>query len=231
MEMSLNKQELAAYIGMQLEHFFPDKNIFRGRDVEKAIDLGLERLEYCYKFIAIPAYCRDGQTYFSHLHGDQYSQFLYYLSNSLWSISANKPICDKIIQLNRLLSGCFYSYNSGLPDIFYWSHPVGTVLGKAKYGNFFSCRQNCTVATQKSSASEKNEMSFGKGLFLGAGASIMSHSIKIGDRVAIGTGTMIYNADKIEDDMLIYNKEGKMICEKRDRDYYNKRMTIWNVEV
>lgn len=137
------------YIKYQLEYFFPDKYEFKGNDIVSALNLALDRLEYCYKFIADPAYHKENQTFFSHLHGDQFSQFVYYLMNSLWKISENKPICDKLIQLNRMLSGMFVTYNAGLPDIFYWVHPVGTVLGNANYGNFFFCCQNCTVATQE----------------------------------------------------------------------------------
>lgn len=228
MEISLNSSELKTYIGNQLDSFFPDKYRFKGEDVDRAFCLALERLEYCYKFIVVPAYNHNGQTFFSHLHGDQYSQFLYYLSNSLWTISENKPICDKIIQLNRLLSGMFYSYKAGLPDIFYWSHPIGTVLGNAPYGNFFSCRQNCTVATQVGD----NQKSFGKGLYLGAGAQILTMDIEIGDRVVVGAGTTVHHTGYLASDTLVINKGGKTEQIKRIGEAYDKFMLpIWNVKI
>lgn len=230
MKVSLNSNELKSYIGNQLDHFFPDKYRFRGSDIDTAFSLALERLEYCYKFIAVPAYNSNGQTFFSHLHGDQYSQFLYYLSNSLWTISGNRPICDKIIQLNRLLSGMFYSYKAGLPDIFYWSHPVGTVLGNAKYGNFFSCRQNCTIATQI--VEDNKEKTFGKGLYLGAGAQIVITDIEIGDRVVIGAGTTIHKTNNLMSDTLVINRGGETEQIKRRREIYDKFISpIWNVEI
>lgn len=193
MELSLKKEELKQYIRGQLATFFPDKYDFQGSDVDRAFALALERLEYCYKFIAFPAYNYNSQTFFSHLHGDQYSQFLYYLSNSLWTLSENRILCDKLMQLNKMLSGMFWSYKAGLPDIFYWSHPVGTVLGNAEYGNFFTCRQNCTVATQIGKGKP-----FGKGLYLGAGGQILATDIEIGDRVAIAAGTVVYSEKKSE---------------------------------
>lgn len=228
MQLSLETEDLKHYVSMQLERFFPDSYMFKGNDVDSAFELALERLEYCYKYIAIPTYNSGMQTFFSHLHGDQYSQFLYFLSNSLWSISENKPICDKIIQLNRMLSGMFYSYNSGLPDIFYWSHPVGTVLGKAKYSNFFSVRQNCTVTTQ-----EPDSTPFGIGLSMGAGSSIYSSNITIGNRVAIGAGTAIYKKDRIADDTLVYrNGDGELVYSKRTAERYNERnRKVFNVDL
>jgi len=232
MEISLSRDELFQYLKYQTEHFFPDNYKFEGEDIVRAMDLALDRLENCYKYIAVPAYNRNGQTYFSHLHGDQYSQFLYYLMNSLWNMSENKPICEKLVQLNRMLSGCFFTYNAGLPDVFYWSHPIGTVLGNAKYGNFFSCRHNCTVATQEKYDAEGNELSLGEGLFLGAGSSIYAKNVKIGKRVVIGAGTSIYGEKEICDDTLVVEKAGVgNVFLKWGKDIYNERMTIFNVEI
>ena len=77
METSLKRGELLEYIGNQLENYFPDKYTLQGNDVEYALNLGLERLENCFKYITFPAYCNQkGQTFFSHLHSDQSLLFL-----------------------------------------------------------------------------------------------------------------------------------------------------------
>ena len=231
MKLSLCKTDLMFYLKHQMEHFFPDKYSFTGEDITKAVDLALDRLEYCYKFIGRPAYNRDGQTYFSHLHGDQYSQFLYYLMNSLWKLSQNRPICDKLVQLNRMMSGCYFTYNAGLPDIFFWSHPVGTVLGNAKYGNFFYCNNNCTVATQARLDIDGKPLSIGEGLYLGAGAGIYTTNIQIGKRVAIGAGTSVYKEKKIDSDTLVVSKNGENHYIKWNKETYNQRFKVFNVEV
>ena len=44
MIMSLTKLELIEYVGNQLEHFFPDKNKFIGKDMAIAMDRTLEKL-------------------------------------------------------------------------------------------------------------------------------------------------------------------------------------------
>lgn len=120
MQLSMDKDELKYYLKNQLSHFFPDEYRMEGKDIDTAFELGLYRLENCFKYLTFPAYCDEsGQTYFSHLHGDQYAQFLYYFSNSLWGVSENKPICDKLMYLNRLLNNFFFSYKGKLPDIFF----------------------------------------------------------------------------------------------------------------
>lgn len=218
MKLSLEKHDLLTYVATQMDHFFPDKYYLKGSDVSSALDLALERLEYCYQHICVKAYNDGKQTYFSHLHGDQYSQFLYYFSNSLWSISENKPLCDKMVQLNRCLSGMFYSYHSGLPDIFLLSHPVGSVLGKAKYGNYFYCAQNCTVASQV------GDKQFGEGLFLGEGASILDTNIEIGDWVVVGAGTTVYGRGiKLDSETFIWrDRTGELISGHRSKEKWPK---------
>lgn len=211
MELSLQKTELKEYLKRQLYLHFPDDNIekeFQDSDIDRAMDQGLERLEYCFKHINLPSYSNeDGQTYFSHLHSDQYSQFLYYFSNSLWKISQNKTVCDKIVCLNKCLNGMFYSYKGNLPNIFFVSHPVGTVLGNARYSDYMVVLQNVTVNTGGI---------LGKGLFLSAGAKIIGDKA-IGDRVSVGVNVTIYNQE-IPNDRVVYNdSRGNLIIQKRKK--------------
>lgn len=217
MEISLNRRELLEYIGCQLENYFPDKYKLQGADVESALDLGLERLENCFKYITFPAYCNQkGQTFFSHLHSDQYSQFLYYFSNSLWNISENKPICDKLIFLNKILNGMFYSYKGNLPDVFFLAHPVGTILGNASYENFLVVFQNVTVNTDANELGE-SAPKLGKGLFLGAGAKIIGNKT-IGDCVSIGVDALVYNQEIPDNKVVTRNANGQVIVSERKKE-------------
>lgn len=214
MIMSLTKAELKGYLGAQLETFFPDKYRFMGSDIDSAIDTGLERLEHCFKEISFPAYSDDaGQTYFSHLHADQYAQFLYFFSNSLWRSSQNKPVCDKIMYLNRTLNNFFFSYKGALPDIFFLGHPIGTVIGNAVYSDYLVLLQNVTINT--SSDEEGNPAPrLGKGLFLGAGAKIIGNK-PIGDRVSISVDTVVYDQEIGDDKVVTTSKDGSIEIKNR----------------
>ena len=215
MEISLSKYDLKQFIKDQLAFYLPDRYVFSGDDVDKALNLSLERTEYCFKFIAIDAYNNNGQTYFYHLHTDQYSQFLFFLSNSLWQLSENKVLCDKIIVLNRILNGCWFSYKALLPDIFFLDHPVGTVLGNAKYSDFLVVTQNVTVETNYDEVGNSAPY-LGKGLFLSAGAKIIGNK-PVGDRVSLGVDTVVFNKE-IENDSIVYrDSEGKINIKKRTK--------------
>lgn len=217
MELSIERSELLRYIKNQAEYFFPDKYKVEGKDVESAFDLGLERLENCFKYISFPAYNNQkGQTYFSHMHSDQYSQFLYYFSNSLWNISENKPICDKLIFLNKTLNGMFFSYKGKLPDVFFLAHPVGTILGNAAYDDFLVVFQNVTINTD---VADDGSMApkLGKGLFLGSGAKVIGNK-PIGNGVSIGVDALVYNQEIPDNKVVIRSSDGKILIKDRKKD-------------
>lgn len=209
MELSLEKNEMLKYIGRQMDNFYPDGYHLQGRDVEIAFDLALQRLEYCFQHISFPAYCDEkGQTHFSHLHADQYAQFLYYFSNSLWKTSENKVLCDKMLQLNKTLNSIFMSYKGKFPDIFFLGHPLGTILGNADYSDFLVVFQNVTVNTSVD-AEGNSAPHLGKGLFLGAGAKIIGNKT-VGDRVSIGVDALIYDEEVGNDKVVLRDRDGKV---------------------
>ena len=132
MVCSLTRSELFDYVRAQMQHFFPDRYSLDGADVKSAFCIALDRLEKCLGAISIHGYHNsEGNTTFSHLHGDQYSTFLYFFGNSLWNYSQNIPLCDKLLQLNRVMYSLFISYKCKMPDVFFLDHPIGTVLGNA----------------------------------------------------------------------------------------------------
>lgn len=204
MKCSLTKNEFKKYVATQLEYFFPDQYKFKGIDVDKAMDLALERVEFCFKHITVAGYNKNHMPYFYHLHSDQYSQFLYYLSNSLWKLSENKILCDKLIYLNRVLHSIWFSYKGELPNIFLLTHPVGSVLGNAVYSDFLVVSQNVTVNTSLDENGDKAPC-LGKGLFLSAGAKIIGNK-PVGDRVTIGVDACVYKCE-IKSDHLVFKDE------------------------
>ena len=215
MNISISTDDLKKYLGNQLNNFFPDNYSFKGSDIDSAFSLALDRTENCFKHIILRGY-RDelGNAFFSHLHSDQYAQFLYFFSNSLWKISENKVICDKVLLLNKLLNAFFISYKGNLPDIFLLGHPVGSIIGNAHYSNFLVIYQNVTINT---SVDEKGNEApiLGQGLALMAGAKIIGNKT-IGDRVTIGVDAVV-NSQDIKDDMVVLKDKvsGKQIIRRR----------------
>ena len=110
----------------------------------------------------------------------------------------------------------FYSFKAGLPDIFLFGHPVGTIIGNASYSDFLVVFQNVTINTGTESGNGE-ALKMGKGLFLGAGAKIIGNS-PIGDRVSIGVDAVV-NQRRIEDDSVVLrNEQGEIIVRTRKKD-------------
>lgn len=212
MQLSLKKDELIEYVCRQLNTFYPDNKMVKKNDINIPMDLTLDRVQYCFSHIKLSSYNNNGCIFFNHLHSDQYSQFLYYLSNSIYKLDYDTRISDKLICLNKALHGIWFSYKGNLPDIFLLSHPVGTVLGNAKYSDYLFVQQNVTVNT---GVIPNETPVLGKFLFLGAGAKIIG-SGKIGDNVTIGVDSVIYKKN-ISDGVLVYcNEEGVQCIRKHD---------------
>lgn len=225
MKMSLTRSELYEYVGRQLDNFFPDKFKFGGKNTKSALDLALDRLEYCYKRVSYRHYCVDGEVEFRHLYSDQYCQFLYFYSNSLWKEYGEKVFCDKIINLNKTLNGILCPYTVNLPDIFIFVHPVGTVLGNAFYSNYLVVMQNVGV-NYANGDNGLEPLRLGRALFLSTGAKIIGNQ-PIGDRVSIGVNTVVHNK-RIPSDMVYFDDDdGRRILKPRKKpcfaqNYFNE---------
>lgn len=221
MKLSLSVSELKKYVAAQLGTFFPDKYQFDGADVDAALEIALQRMEYCFKFINQPYYNVDGDANFNHLHTDQYSAFLYFLSNSLWKQSQNKPLCDKLFMLNRTLNAIFVSYKCKLPDIFVFDHAVGTVIGNAEYSDFLVILQNVTINTGDHTGVWLPPK-LGKGVFLGAGCKIIGSGNKIGDLSTIGVNSVIYDKDIPNNSIVFTDMEGKLNIRQNKKKSYTQ---------
>lgn len=229
MILPLQRKELFDDIRAQLNHFFPDGQDLRWEQGEAAFYLALDRMEYSFSRTSIRGYTDGcGNAMFSHLHSDQYSQFLYYFANSMWNLTENRPVCDKLILLNKALNGCFFSYKCRLPDVFVLNHPVGSIIGNAGYSDFLVISQNVTINTGVEESPDPLPR-LGKGLFLGAGAKIIGRE-PIGDRVSVGVDAVVYDQAIPDDRVVVRSPGGEILV----RDRWAERCAAqrcFNVEI
>lgn len=145
MIISIDKSKLLNYTLTQVKTIFPDGRNYVLQDVLKSFERAIERLEYCFSKINNKYFIVNDQVSFNHLNGDQYSMFLYFFSNSLYINNYNITLCEKLFLLNKTFFGIDAFYEIKLPDIFLFVHPVGTVLGRASYSDFFLVYQRCNI--------------------------------------------------------------------------------------
>lgn len=211
MQMSLEKIELFDYIFNQLDLFFPDTKIRRD-SFKNSYEIALKRLDFCFRYVNINGYHKGNEVYFSHLHTDQYIQFLWFFANTIWKDGLDEKISSKLMNLIRIISGMFVSYKCPLPDIFIFYHAVGSVVGNADYSNFLVIFQNVTINTAKDEKGERAPK-IGKAAFFASGAKLIGNK-PIGDNVSIGVNALVYNKE-IPSNHNVINVDGKNILMKR----------------
>ena len=113
---------------------------------------------------------------------DQYAIFLYYLANTAFREQPGHPIADKAYALNKALHALDAFYEVELPDVFAVQHPVGTVLGRASYSDYFICYHNCTVGANL----DNDYPSFGRGIVMYGGSRVIGKTA-VGDNTFVST--------------------------------------------
>ena len=143
-------------------------------------------------------------------HACQYLMFLYFCANTIFKHQGRCNLCDKIYNLSKMISSADIYYEIDLPPVFMLDHPVGTVLGRARYGNYFSFSQNCTVGNNKGIYPK-----FGDFVTLHANSVIVGNC-EIGSNVIISANTYVKD-QHIPSNSLVFNdysqKNGLVIKE------------------
>lgn len=169
----------------QLANFFPitEEEITILRDYISPI---LKRCYHCYQNID-NKYMQRGV--FSPFHSGQWLIFLYYYSNAVSAISPN--LADKIYYLNKIMNGIDVYHEVKLPDVFYFEHPLGSIFGRANYGNHFIAMQGCTVGGNRDrSTGAIMYPTLGNHVTMLSNSKIIGKS-KIGNNVVIAANTYV----------------------------------------
>lgn len=200
---SLSEAEMAAYVTRQINSIFPDGHHLTVDDVRSVLPEALARLEHCFSYVQ-NKYFFDGETaIFNHLHGDQYAMWLYILSNELYRQGADASLCSKLFLLNKSLHACDIFYEVSLPSVFLLVHPLGTVLGRANYSDFFVAYQRCGVGSNHDIFP-----TFGEYVTLRPGSSVLGNST-VGKNCQIAAEALVIDRD-IDDDTIVMGRPGRV---------------------
>ena len=215
MELSLKKEVLVNYVTDQLNLFFPDTIRIQPGTIAGYTATALDELDYCFSHVN-DKYFREGDTTrFNHLNSDQYAMFLYRLSHILYKETGEVNVSTKLFLLNKCLHGIDLFYEVDLPHIFLINHPLGTVLGRGKYSDYFIAHQGCNIGSNKDKFP-----SMGKYVSLHPGAAILG-DCHIGENCKISAGSLLIDRD-LEDNSVYIGTARDHIVKKSD-----VRLGIW----
>ena len=190
LRLSLPADQLAQYVTRQLDAVIPEDNGSNARRLLPDVMGALERLEYCFSRINLKYFCDAGQARFDHLHTDQYAMFLYLLSNQIHRNGGAPRTAARLYALNKALHGLDVYFEVQLPDIFAFQHPVGTVLGRGTYGDYFFVYQRCSVGANL----EGQYPTLDQGVVMFGGSSIIG-ACQVAANSWLSVGAVVMDGD------------------------------------
>lgn len=202
---SLSNNELANYISKQLNQFFPDNNLVEQQQVEFYINQAEERVFNCFTGIRKKYFNEDGIVHFNHLMSDQYCMYLYMLANSIYNHRGDETLATKLYYLNKALHGVDIYFTAQLPTIFLLVHPVGTIIGRAKFSDYFIAYQGVTVGC----LNEGVFPTFKGKTIMYSNAKILG-DCEIGDNVCLAADCTVINKT-IADNSIVISKGSQLI--------------------
>ena len=218
MRVTLSKDDLVDYVSNQIETFLPDDKIVDREEIKGHFDFAMQRVEYCFSKINNRYFKQGQEVVFNHLHGDQYAMFLYILANTLYRSNVDLNLCTKIFQLNKYLHSIDAYYEIELPKIFLFVHPLGTVLGRAKYSDYLIVYQQCNVGSNKNIYPTLKEY-----VSLHPGSSILGNCF-VEKNCKIAAGSLLLDKDLPKNSLYIGNPRDFVIKESLEKN------PIWSDE-
>lgn len=179
--------------------------------IDYCLPSALDATENCFKHSKNKYYSSNNQVFFSIYHSGQYCIFLYFLARQVFTnYPKERDLADKIYYLNKALNGLDLFYEVNMPKIFHLDHPVGSVMGRATYGNNFSFNQLCTVGNNKGVFP-----TIGENVKMYSGSKILGNS-KIGNNVHISANCYIKDED-IPDNSIVFGSSPNLVIKKQNK--------------
>jgi serine O-acetyltransferase len=189
MRTSLSRPDLEAYILRLVSNHLPDGYSRPDGGLSPVFTNALDRVEHCFAHIHRKYYNEGTAFHFDHLNSDHMAMLLYFFANAVWRDQGDLGLATRLFYLNKILHGLDLFYSVAMPDIFLLVHPVGTVLGNARYQDYLVIYQNCTVG-----AVTTVYPSFGLGTILYSSSSVLG-GCKLGDDVIMAANATIIDCE------------------------------------
>ena len=179
-------QRIVALVARQLDSLFLIEE-GEAEQLDALVRIALDRSRRCFSRINNKYFYENGRIRFSPYHSGQYTIFLYFLSRA--ASGTAEALADKIYYLNKTLNGLDLYHQVEMPDVFFTDHPVGSVIGRGRFGDRFMFAQNCTVGNNRGCYP-----SLGRDVYMMVGSKIIG-DCKIGDDVVLAANTCVLDQD------------------------------------
>ena len=145
-----------------------------------------------------------------------YCVFLYWLSRECYLKIGRTDLADKVYYLNKVLNSVDLFYEVELPQSWMCEHPVGSVMGRAQYGEGFNFSQGCTVGGNWS----KGKICYpviGENVIMLSDSKIVGDS-HIGNNVLMSANSYVINRD-IPDNCVVFGQGKELVIKEKKYNY------------
>ena len=145
MQLLISRYQILDNLCRQVDSFFSCSEEERSV-LDAYLDKVLDRVGKCLQ--GVDNKCFKDEFFFwggNPFHSVQYMTFLYIMANELYRNGVSSTLSDKLYYQNKTKNGLDMFYAIELPEVWSAEHPVGSVLGRAQYGNGFFFYQGCIV--------------------------------------------------------------------------------------
>lgn len=205
-----DNRALANYVARQTSGLFPDREI-SGQEYLHFVERALDRLECALDAFRDKYFAGAGKTPFNHRHTDHYAMFLYLLANTVFREGGSRELAEKAYALNKALHALDVFYEVALPDVFFFQHPVGTVLGRARYSDYLIVYQRCSTG-----AKDGVYPTLGRGLVMFGGSAVLGDCM-VGDNVWLSAGALIMG-ENIPDNSAVFGQSPRLTVKPTRRN-------------
>lgn len=210
----LPKEDVYPLVKKQISNFFPsltdEEDQWLKTSVKKAMETSVNNFsksdnKYFSRIV-------DGEKVvrFNPYHSIQWMTFLYYLSHDLYKNSSS--LCDKVYYLNKIMNSVDLFYAIELPELLSAEHPLGSVMGRARYSDGFFFYQGCTVGGTRDKEGNLYYPELEENVKMYANSSILGRC-HIGRNAQIGAGALVKNQD-VPSDSIVFGQSPNLIIKK-----------------
>lgn len=150
----------------------------------------------------------NGESGISLYNSVMYCILLYWLSRELFQ-NGKLELADKVYYLNKMPNAVELFYEVKLPAIWSCEHPLGSVMGRADYGDYFFFYQGCTVGGNFRRNGKIVYPTIGHHVKMFSNSKILGGS-HIGNHVIISANSYIKDQD-VPDDTIVFGQSPNLV--------------------
>lgn len=223
----IDEKEIFDLVNHQICNFYPEGGISASRmdSLRKALHIIEDNFQHRNnKYFNI-----NGNVSFDIYNSVQYMLFLYYYSHKLY-LDGDEASATKVWYLNKIMHSCDWFYAIDLPVHFGAEHPLGSVLGRAKYDDYFFIYQGVSVGGSIDSEGNIKYPTLGNHVLMFSDSKILGDS-RIGNYVVLSANSYVINED-IPDNSIVFGQSPNIVIKPMTKEKIRTLMgRIWKLDI